>query len=90
MLPAGVEKAAMRSDSAGYQQELLEYCAEGKHERFGVIEFAVSADVTEAFRVAVREVKDEGWKPLHRTERGKMVATDQQWAEVCFVPNWGL
>ena len=29
------------------------YCAEGKSERFGVIEFAVGADVTESFRLAV-------------------------------------
>jgi hypothetical protein len=88
MLPAGVERVFMRSDSAGYQQELLEYCAEGTHERFKVIEFAVSADVTEAFRAAVRDVKDEDWRTLHRIEKDAMVPTQQQWAEVCFVPNW--
>ena len=32
-LPAGVESVMLRSDTAGYQQELLRYCAEG---RFGV------------------------------------------------------
>ena len=31
-LPAGVEKVLMRSDTAGYQTELLKYCAEGKDE----------------------------------------------------------
>ena len=44
-LPAGVSKSLprtrygvmMRSDSAGYQKELLRYCAEGRDERFGVI-----------------------------------------------------
>jgi hypothetical protein len=30
-LPAGVEKVSLRSDSAGYQVELLEYCSEGKN-----------------------------------------------------------
>ena len=40
-LPAGVEKVMLRSDTAGYQRELLRYCAEGRDERFGVIEFAV-------------------------------------------------
>jgi hypothetical protein len=88
MLPGGVERVLMRSDSAGYQQELLEYCAEGTHERFGVIEFAVSADVTEAFRKAVRELEDEDWRPLHRHEKDALIATKQQWAEVCFVPSW--
>ena len=38
------------SASAGYQQDLLLYCGEGKDARFGVIEFAVSADVTEGHR----------------------------------------
>ena len=33
-----------RSDAAGYQHELLRYCAEGRDERFGVIEFAVGLD----------------------------------------------
>ncbi len=30
MLPPGVERVYMRSDTAGYQQELLRYCAEGR------------------------------------------------------------
>ena len=29
-LPSGVSKVMMRSDSAGYQKELLKYCAEGR------------------------------------------------------------
>ena len=45
-LPDGVEKVMLRSDTAGYQQELLRYCAEGRDQRFGVIEFAVGVDVT--------------------------------------------
>ena len=34
-LPPGVEKVLLRSDTAGYQHELLQYCAEGKDQRFG-------------------------------------------------------
>ncbi len=37
-LPEGIEKVCVRSDTAGYQQDLLRYCAEGTDERFGVIE----------------------------------------------------
>jgi Transposase DDE domain group 1 len=47
-LPASVTKLSLRSDTAGYQEELLLYCGEGKDPRFGVIEFAIGADVTEA------------------------------------------
>jgi hypothetical protein len=79
----------LRSDSAGYQQDLLLYCGEGKDERFGVIEFAVSADVTAEFRKAVLGVKEADWHRLVRThEDGTSLATDQEWAEVCYVPNW--
>lgn len=88
MLPAGVQQVLMRSDSAGYQQEILEYCAEGEHERFGAIEFAVSADVTDAFRDAVRALKEEEWRSLRRIEKDACGAAEQQWAEVCFVPKW--
>lgn len=87
-VPAGVDKVMMRSDTAGYQQELLRYCAEDKDERFGVIEFAVGVDVTPEFKKAVSDVPEEEWQPLEREVDGHKVPTDQQWAEVCFVPNW--
>lgn len=87
-LPPGIERVMLRSDTAGYQQELLRYCAEGKDERFGVIEFAVGVDVTVAFKQAVAEVAEEAWRPLEREVNGEKVPTGQQWAEVCFVPQW--
>lgn len=71
LLPSGVEDVLMRSDTAGYQQELLRFCAEGKDQRFGVIQFAVGVDVTEAFRQAVREVPEEAWQPLQREGAGE-------------------
>jgi hypothetical protein len=86
-LPEGVEKVTMRSDTAGYQWDLLRYCAEGRDERFGVVDFAVGADVTPALRKAVREVDKEAWQPLLRRVGNQLVDTGQEWAEVCFVPN---
>ena len=78
-LPEGVEKVFLRSDTAGYQQDLLMYCAEGKNKRFGVIEFAIGVDVTPEFKKAVSEVPDNDWMSL---------GDFQEYAEVCFVPNW--
>ena len=86
-LPVGVAKVMLRSDTAGYQQELLRYCAEGRDERFGVIEFAVGVDVTAEFRRAVSEVAEEDWHVLHKPGSNR-VETGQEWAEVNFVPNW--
>jgi hypothetical protein len=80
-LPQGVKKVYVRTDTQGYEQEFLQYLAEGESERFGGIEFAVGADVTEAFRQAVAQVPEEEWKPL--------ATGGQQWAEVCFVPELG-
>ena len=88
-LPEGVEKVCVRSDTAGYQQNLLRYCAEGSNERFGTIDFAIGANVTESFRQAVREVAEDQWFPVLRTEAdGRQHETGQQWAEVCYVPSW--
>lgn len=88
-LPTGIEKVSVRSDTAGYQQELLRYCAEGNNERFGVIEFAIGTDVTASFRQAVREVDEDQWLPVRRTDLdGRSYETGQQWAEVCYVPAW--
>ena len=78
----------LRSDTAGYQQDLLRYCAEGRDERFGVIEFAVGVDVTVEFRRAVSEVVEQQWQTLYRKVGEHRVDTGQQWAEVNFVPNW--
>lgn len=88
-LPAGVEKVCVRSDTAGYQKDLLRYCAEGTNDRFGVIDFAIGINVTESFRQAVREVTEGQWHPITRTDsEGRSYETHQQWAEVCYVPNW--
>jgi hypothetical protein len=85
---AGAKKVYLRADSAAYQQDLLLYCGEGKDERFGVIEFAVSADVNAGFRKAVAELDAADWQPLYRTVDGETYKTDQEWAEVGFVPTW--
>jgi hypothetical protein len=98
MLPKSVETVSVRSDSAGYQIDFLKYCAEGKNERFGVIDFAISSDVTEEFRKATL-AKDIQWKPLLRkTVREKSDGTldekfediGQEYAEVDFKPKWIL
>ena len=87
-LPSGVSKVMMRSDSAGYQKDLLKYCAEGRDERFGVIEFCVGVDVMPEFKAAVKEVEDERGHDLHGTEEEHLGRTGQQYAEVCYVTDW--
>ena len=87
LLPSGVEKVLMRSDTAGYQWDLLRFCAEGRSQRFGIIDFAVGVDVTVAFREAVRDIAQKDWQPLRRKVANGFVDTGQEWAEVCFVPN---
>ena len=81
-LPEGVEEVFLRSDTAGYQKELLRYCAEAKNERFGAIGFAIGADISPELRKAIEEVEECQWQRLPSSHSG------QQWAEVCFVPNW--
>jgi Transposase DDE domain group 1 len=89
LMPASVDRVLLRSDSAGYQQDLLRYCAEGKNARFGIIEFAISATVTGAFKAAALEVADQDWQPIYKQDRrGRQIKTTQEWAEVCFVPNF--
>jgi hypothetical protein len=88
ILPQGVKKVYFRSDTAAYQQDLLIYCAAGQNKRFGVIEFAIGADVTPEFRKAVSEVEETDWQTLKREVDGRQIETGQEWAEVCFVPAW--
>ena len=87
LLPEGIEELKLRSDSAGYQHELLEYMESGQS-RFGKIRFAVSCDVTKPFRQAVLSVKEDEWQPVVYTDKnGDLHESGQQVAEVCFVPE---
>ncbi|MCP4594908.1 transposase, partial [Neptuniibacter sp.] len=86
-LPDGVDKVRLRSDTAGYQHNLLRYCALGSHKRFGKIEFAIGCDVTPEFKKAVAEVPEQDWHSYTKKVKGKEIETGKQWAEVCFVPN---
>jgi len=87
LLPAGVEKVRLRSDTAGYQHDLLRYCCMGENERFGKIEFAVGCNVSKEFKKSVSEVEEKDWKPIYKEVRGKRKKTSQEWAEICFVPS---
>jgi len=87
-LPEGVKKVRMRSDTAGYQHELLRYCDKEDNKRCGRIEFTVGCDVSAEFKKAVLEIRDEDWTVLMKRElSGELRETKRQWAEVCFVPN---
>ena len=87
LLPEGVDEVRLRSDTAGYQHELLRYCARGENPRFGVIHFAVGADVTEEFRKAVSEVPASHWRRLTRDEFGFPAPTRQEYADIPFFPS---
>jgi hypothetical protein len=87
-VPKGVKKVRMRSDTAGYQHDLLRYCDEEKNKWCGRIEFTVGCDVSVEFKKAVLEIAEEDWVVLKKRERtGELRETARQWAEVCFVPN---
>ena len=86
-LPEGVEKVMLRSDTAGYQHDLLKYCEKGENKRFGKIEFAIGCNVTMEFKKSVAEIPEAEWKPLYKIQNGVKIKTDTEWAEVCFVPN---
>jgi hypothetical protein len=79
LLPNSVNHVRLRSDTAGYQIELLKYCAEGKDEKFGVIEFAISSPVTKELKQAASVIPENEWKRVPDTFQGC--------AEAVFVPN---
>jgi hypothetical protein len=87
ILPESVKRVRLRSDTAGYQHDLLRYCEQGENERFGRIEFGISCDVTPEFRKAVIEVAEAQWQPLFVWRRDELVRSEQEWAEVVYVPN---
>jgi hypothetical protein len=87
-VPAGVKKVKLRSDSAGYQIDLMKYCACGANEKFGVIDFTISCPMEKELKKAARQVSEKEWQTVYKmTEKGELKATKQEWAEVAYVPN---
>lgn len=87
LLPDGVETIRVRSDSAGYQHDLMKWCDDDKKPR-GRIEFTISSDISKEFKAAVGKVGELGWKPLYRIdEDGERIQTTQEWATVEFVSS---
>jgi hypothetical protein len=77
MLPAGEWKVKVRSDSAAYQQEVLDHW----HGRRW--HFAVSADMSVRLRQAIEALPTDAWQMWY-TEKGGMI---REWAEVPFTPS---
>jgi len=76
MLPSGPWQVKVRSDSAGYQQDILEHW-QGKE-----WQFAVSADMSQGLKQEIEALPKEAWK-VWKVERRGMV---REWAEVPYVP----
>lgn len=87
VLPSHIKKVRLRSDTAGYQHNLLRFCDQKRDDRFGKIEFAIGCNVTPEFKKAIAELKETDWHSLYKTEQGYRIKTNTEWAEVCFVPN---
>lgn len=85
-LPPTVRLVRVRSDSAAYVHELLDWCREEIPER-PRIQFAISADMTEELRTPIQALPKEAWKPLRKVTDKGLIVGRKEWAEVEFVPS---
>lgn len=93
-LPDEVEEIRMRSDTAGYETDLLKHMAEGELGPCGVIRFAVGVDITDAFKQSCLEVDKDDWiaeqLPVDEDDPDseRTYQTGREYAQVPFVPDW--
>ncbi len=80
LLPASVRNVRLRSDTAGYQIDLLKYCAQGDNERFGALEFAIGCPVTSELKAAAAAVAACEWQRVSPDSA-------QECAVIPFLPN---
>lgn len=85
-LPPTVRLVRLRSDSAAYVHEFLDWCREEIPGR-PRIEFAISADMTEELRAVIQRLPEKAWKPLRKVNEKGWVVGRKEWAEVEFVPT---
>jgi len=87
LLPPVVKEVSLRTDTQGYEWELLRYCAEGKDPRFGVIPFACGADVTPELKRAVKKCATWTRYAVEYAD-GQRIETNQEYSDhVEFVSN---
>lgn len=77
MLPPGPWQVKVRSDSAAYQQDVLDHW----HGRGW--QFAVSADMSQRLRKEIETLPQEAWRLWKEEGRGVI----REWAEVPYVPT---
>jgi hypothetical protein len=77
MLPAGEWEVRVRSDSAAYQQDVLDHWNGRRWQ------FAVSADMSVQLRQAIEALPADAWQMWY-AEKGGMI---REWAEVPFIPS---
>jgi len=77
MLPPGLWQIKVRSDSAAYQQDVLDHC-QGRG-----WQFAVSADMSQGLRQEIKSLPPDAWKTWKTEKRGMV----REWAEVPYVPT---
>ena len=91
-LPQGVEEVCLRSDTAGYQMEVLKYCANSDKEdrRFDVIKFGISCDVGKEFREVSCRAPEESWIPIMKEVKTggtvRLEYTGQDCTVIAYVP----
>jgi hypothetical protein len=76
VLPAGEWKVKVRSDSAAYDQDILDHW---QSQHWG---FAVSADMTKQLKHEIEQLAESAWH-LWKTDKGGVI---REWAEVPYVP----
>jgi hypothetical protein len=75
-LPEQVRRVRLRSDSAGYEHELIGELVEDG------VEFTISADMSEQLRATCAAVPLEEWAPLDEDDHAV-----RTWAEIVYVPD---
>ena len=68
---AGKKIKRFRSDSAGHQNKIFEFCNEEG------IEYYISLDQNEAIKICIRGIKEKQWNPLLEKYQGQL---GTQWA----------
>jgi len=86
-LPAEVTELYYRSDSQGYNWELMNWLRDpDRVGRKGSIRFAISADMSKSLRECVEQIPEEHWVPWH-SQKSDPSTERRMWADVSFTPS---
>lgn len=91
LLPKGVKKVTLRSDTAAYQENLIVFCEEKESHKEIDIDYIIGVSVSQSLKDEIKKIEKKDWIFLEKEEDDEIKKKSvklRKYAEVAYAPSW--